>query len=131
MRFGGGAGSCRRRLARVSAIESRSQATAMDPLDTRPTAAADPDLANARKYVKRLREFYRLLAVAVLVTGLTAAINLMTGGRLWFYWVIVGFGVALAFSALDTFGRHLWLGRDWQDRKLRAVLARRAGAGTR
>jgi hypothetical protein len=103
----------------------------MDPLDTRPTADTDSDLADARKYVKRLRDFYQLLAVAVLVTGLSAAVNLVTGGRLWFYWVIVGFGIAIAFSALDTFGRHLWLGRDWQERKLRAVLARRADAGTR
>jgi hypothetical protein len=100
----------------------------MDPLDTRPPADLDADRADARKYVKRLRSFYQLLAVAVLVTALSAAVNLMTGGRLWFYWVIVGFGIALAFSALETFGRHLWLGREWQERKLRAVLARRTGA---
>jgi len=117
MRFGAGAGSRRRRLARVSAIDTRLQGIAMEPLDTRPTNETDADLADARKYIKRLRDFYQLLAVAVLVTGLSAVVNLMVmaGGRLWFYWVIVGFGIALAFSAFDTFGRHLWLGRDWQD----------------
>ncbi|MCU0940079.1 MAG: 2TM domain-containing protein [Burkholderiaceae bacterium] len=103
----------------------------MDPLDIRPTPDAEADLAEARRYVKRLRDFYQLLAVAVLVTGLSAAVNLMTGGRMWFYWVIVGFGIALAFSAFDTFGRSLWLGRDWQERRTRAYLARRAGARTR
>lgn len=103
----------------------------MDPLDTRPTADADPDLADARRYVKRLRDFYQMLLVAAVVIALTAIVNLTQGGRIWFHWVVIGFGIALAFSALDTFGRHLWLGREWQDRKLRAVLARRAGTGTR
>jgi hypothetical protein len=101
----------------------------MDPLDTR--SAADPDLADARKYVKRLRDFYQLLLVAAVVIVLTAIVNLTQGGRIWFHWVVISFGIALAFSAFDAFGRHLWLGRDWQDRKLRAVLARRTGAGTR
>jgi uncharacterized membrane protein len=103
----------------------------MNPLDIRPTPDAEADLAEARRYVKRLRDFYQLLAVAVLVTGLSAAVNLMTGGRMWFFWVIVGFGIALAFSAFDTFGRSLWLGRDWQERRTREYLARRAGARTR
>jgi hypothetical protein len=100
----------------------------MEPLDTRPTSETDAGLDDARKYVKRLRDFYPMLAVAVPVTGLGAAVDLETGGRL--YWVSVGIGIALALSAFDTFGRHLWLGRDWQDRQLRAVLARHAGAGT-
>ncbi|MCU0949866.1 MAG: 2TM domain-containing protein [Burkholderiaceae bacterium] len=81
-------------------------------------------VAEARKYVKRLRDFYQLLVVAVFVIAISMFVNLSSGGRLWFYWVIFAFGIAIAFSALDTFGRGLWLGREWQERKLREVLDR-------
>ena len=82
----------------------------------------------ARKYVKRLREFYQLCVVAVLVIALTATVNLLTSpDRLWFPWVIVGFALALAFSAWDTFGSRRWLGSAWQERKVREYLQRHQG----
>lgn len=94
-------------------------------MDAHPDNAATPaQLEDARKYVKRLRDFYQLLLVAVLVIALTAIVNLSQGGRIWFHWVVVGFGIALAFSALDAFGRSLWLGPGWQERKMREYLDR-------
>jgi hypothetical protein len=102
----------------------------MDPVPTRNPAGEagdDAEHKEARRYVKRLRDFYQLLIVAVLVVALTAIVNLSQGGRIWFHWVVVGFGIALAFTALDTFGRSLWLGRAWQERKEREYLARRRG----
>lgn len=95
-------------------------------METQPMPARDAaDAQEARRHVKRLRSFYQLLLVAVLVVVFTAAVNLLQGGRIWFHWVIFGFGIALAFSALDAFGRDLWLGRAWQERKEREYLARR------
>lgn len=93
-----------------------------------PSAAADgasvAQREDARTYVKRLSDFYQLLLVAVVVIALTAIVILAQGGRIWFHWVVSGFGIALAFSALDAFGRSLWLGRDWQERKMRDYFAR-------
>jgi Na+/melibiose symporter-like transporter len=86
--------------------------------------AATTQAIEARKYVKRLRDFYQLLATAVIVIAISMIVNFASGGRLWFYWVIFGFAIAIAFSALDTFGRNLWLGRDWQERKVREYLDR-------
>lgn len=88
------------------------------------------DLKEARRYVRKLRGFFALLATAAVVTALTAAINLVaTPGRLWFLWVVFGFAVAIAFSALDVFGRNLWLGSDWErrqiDKRLRRLQERR------
>lgn len=86
----------------------------MPPNDTDST-----DLREARRYVRRLRSFYTLLVTAALVIALTAAVNLVTTpGRLWFLWVVFGFAVAIAFSALDVFGRRLWLGPDWERRQI-------------
>jgi len=77
------------------------------------------DLRATRRHVHRLRGFYTLLATAVLVIALTATVNLVTApDRLWFLWVVFGFAVAIAFSALDVFGRHLWLGPAWERRQI-------------
>lgn len=45
---------------------------------------------------------------------------------LWFLWVVLGFAMAIGFAALETFGRDLRLGREWQERKMREFLARQA-----
>lgn len=80
---------------------------------------APADLRAARRHVKRLRDFLQLCVTAVLVIAMTAGVNLMTSQQsLWFLWAVLG------FAALDTFGRDLWLGREWQERKLREFLAR-------
>lgn len=85
------------------------------------------ELRAARKHVKRLRGFYQLCLVATVIVPLTAIVNAMTSpNRLWFVWVAMGFAIALGFTALDTFGRNLWLGRAWQERKVRQLLARQA-----
>lgn len=98
----------------------------MEPSSSPPTL--DPaDLRAARRHVKRLRDFLQLCVTAGLVIALTACVNVMTSPhRLWFLWVVLGFAIALGFAALETFGRDLWLGREWQERKMREFLARRA-----
>jgi hypothetical protein len=98
----------------------------MEPRSTSPTL--DPaDLREARRHVKRLRDFLQLCVTAGLVIALTAAVNVMTSPhRLWFLWVVLGFSSALGVAALETFGRDLWLGREWQERKLREFLARQS-----
>lgn len=98
-----------------------------------PTAAApmDPVEADARRYVRRLRKFYELCAIAVLVIGLCAVVNVVTSpNRLWVLWVVFGFAVAIAFSALETFGRGRWLGREWEERRVRALLGSKGAEGS-
>jgi hypothetical protein len=98
----------------------------MEPRSTPPTLD-HADLRAARRHVKRLRDFLLLCVTALLVIALTAAVNVLTSPhRLWFLWVVLGFAIALGVAALETFGRDLWLGREWQDRKLRQFLARQS-----
>lgn len=78
---------------------------------------------DARQYVRRLGKFYRLCLVAAFVVTLTGVINFATAPhRLWFLWVVFGFAVALIATALNTFGRRLWLSRAWEERKVREYL---------
>lgn len=97
----------------------------MDPTTEPDLRREDDRRAAARRYVRRLREFYQLLATAAAVIALTAVVNLMaTPQRLWFPWVAFGFGIALVFSALRLFLRRRWLDGDWEQRKISAYLSR-------
>ncbi len=99
----------------------------MEPNNPRPRLTDPAGLRAARKHVKRLRAIDQLGMVATLIVPQTAIVNATTSpNRLWFLWVALGFAIALGFAALDAFGRNLWLGREWQERKVRQLLARQA-----
>lgn len=79
----------------------------------------------ARGYVRELRAFYRLLFTATLVLAVTFTINYVTSpGRWWFLWVAFGFGIAIAFSALNLLLRGRLFGAEWEERKVREVMER-------
>lgn len=59
----------------------------------------------AVKRIKAKRDFWRLLAVFAIVTGILTAIWAMSGGGYyWPMWAIFGMGIALAFSGLGAYG---------------------------
>lgn len=98
--------------------------TALPDGNEQPPAPDPAELRAARKHVKRLHAFYQLCLVATLVFPLTVIVKAMTSpNRLWFLWVALGFAIALGFAVLDIFGRNLRLGREWQQRKVRQLLA--------
>ena len=88
----------------------------------------DPSLSpaerDARRQVHRLRGFYQHLTVFLLVNGGLATIDLLTSpDRLWFYWPLTGWGIWLLLHAAATFSRGRWLGREWEEAKLRELMA--------
>ncbi|MCX7155777.1 MAG: 2TM domain-containing protein [Rhodocyclales bacterium] len=90
----------------------------------------DPNLSvaerDARRQVRGLRSFYRHLLVLVVVSAGLAAINLLVSpDRLWFYWPLAGGVIWLALHAVGTLARGRWLGAEWEERKLRELLAAR------
>mgnify|MGYP000240434260 CR=1 FL=1 len=82
---------------------------------------------DARRHVGRLRGFYQHLLVFALVNSGLLAINfLVSPGRLWFYWPLLGWAIWLALHALGTFARGRWLGSEWEERKMQEYLAGKA-----
>ncbi len=78
----------------------------------------------ARLQVYRLRAFYHHLGVYVLVNAGLAGINLLASpGKLWFYWPLLGWGIWLVLHAFATFSRDRWLGPEWEERKVRELMA--------
>lgn len=55
--------------------------------------------------LKRRRAFWRMLATYLVMTPFFIAVWALTGaGYFWPAWVLIGWGIALAFSAVRTFG---------------------------
>jgi len=87
----------------------------------------DPEgYAYARQRVARIKGFYIHLTVYLLVNALLIAINLVTAhGVYWLYAPLVGWGIGLAAHAIAVFGFGGFLGRDWEERKIKELMARR------
>jgi hypothetical protein len=88
----------------------------------------DPNLSvaerDARRQVSRLRGFYQHLLVFVVINAGLLAINLVVSpGRLWFYWPLLGWGVWLTLHAFGTFSHGRWLGAEWEERTLRKLMS--------
>lgn len=82
----------------------------------------------ARRHVRELRGFYKLLAIAGLVIAVTFVVNLIRSpGHWWFLWVVFGLGIAVAFRGVKLALDGRLLGADWEARKTREYLERDRG----
>ncbi len=91
----------------------------------------DPTLSvgecDARRQVATLRRFYQHVLLFVVVNAGLLAVNLIASpGHLWAFWPLLGWGVWLALHAFATFARDRWLGAEWEQRKLRELMAGKA-----
>ncbi len=86
----------------------------------------DHDEQHVRAEVRRFKQ--HLLTYATVV-GALFLINVMSGGfwsgDWWFLWVALFWGIAIAFQAARLFGDDV--GRDWENRTVDRIMARRRG----
>lgn len=89
-------------------------------IDSKEAASAE----RARRRLVSEKGFYvHLVTYVLVITGLFI-INALTGhGRWWFVWPAVGWGIGIAVHALSTFGLIGLLGRDWEERRLKELMA--------
>ncbi len=88
--------------------------------------ALTPAREEAVQYVTQLRSFYTTLLSYVVVNMGVWVFNLMQGGKLWAYWITLGWGIGLAIWASRLFLRSddWFFGRQWQERQIEARLAK-------
>lgn len=74
----------------------------------------------AKERVQALRGFYIHLIVYVTVNLFLFLLNIITSPDvLWFYWPLLGWGIALVAHALSVFrGSDRLFGDDWEERKI-------------
>ena len=78
----------------------------------------------AKARVEELKAFWTHFAVFIIVNGFLTMLDLVTGGGWWIIWVWFGWGVGLAIHAFVVFGASGFLGRDWEEQKIRELMNR-------
>lgn len=87
-------------------------------------------LKEARKRVKRKKEFYEHLATYVAISIFLVVLNMVTSpGRWWFQWPVLGWGMAVLFNYLDVFGVPGVgpMDKDWEKKAVEEELKRMDG----
>jgi hypothetical protein len=91
----------------------------------------DDRYKEARKRVKKKKEFYRNLFSWLLTSIFLFIINLMTSPRfLWALFPFVGWGIGIAFHAFEIFG-YPGMGSDWEERQVEEEMRRIERMGLR
>lgn len=77
----------------------------------------------AKKQVEEIKSFYGNLISYVLVNLFLMYINLRYSPEyLWFLWSAVSWGIGLLFHGMKVFNYSPFLGKDWEQRKLKEFM---------
>ncbi|MDC6352257.1 2TM domain-containing protein [Zeaxanthinibacter sp. PT1] len=82
----------------------------------------DKPYQRANRKVKRIKDFYMSLLAYCIVIPLLAYINWQTTSIIWAVFPAVGWGIGLVFLGMCAFDLHPFLGKNWEERKLREFM---------
>jgi hypothetical protein len=77
----------------------------------------------ARKHVRELKDFWiHLAAFLVANTGMTTLNLIQQPDKLWFHWVLMGWGAGLLLHAFKVFGGGI--AKNWEEKKIQEIVKR-------
>jgi len=77
----------------------------------------------ARKHVRKLKDFWiHLVAFLVVNAGLMTLNLVKQPDKLWFQWVLLGWGAGVLLHAFLAFGSGI--GKNWEERKIKQIVKR-------
>ena len=76
----------------------------------------------AWRKVKSLRLLYSHLSIFVFGNVVLLLIDVSTPGEVWFYKVLIGWGLLVGLHAAYTYELLPWSSRDWEQRKVRELM---------
>lgn len=77
----------------------------------------------AKKRVEAIKGFYGNLTAYIVVNIGLLVINLVTSPEhLWFFWPMLGWGVGVAFHGIRVYNYMPFLGKDWEERKMKEFM---------
>ena len=84
-------------------------------------------LQEARRYVRRKRIFYTAVAVWIALSLMWFTIDMLDDGTesLWFYWPMLGTGIAVAITGIVLLGIGGLFGAAWEQRQIEKYLRSR------
>ena len=91
-----------------------------------PFSAEEKREQEAFSYVRKLRGFYFHAAQYVIINTLLVVVNVIVSPhRIWFLWVVLGWGLGLISHAFRVFSRHQFFGAEWEIRQVERRLGRK------
>jgi two-component system, LytTR family, sensor kinase len=104
----------------------------MPPPEPTPPEPQPPHLqAEAQRWVRRLRILYTILGIYAALSLMWLAIDIADGTEnLWFYWPMLGTGLAVAIAASILVGVGGLFGADWENRRVERYVRQRRDRDT-
>ena len=77
----------------------------------------------AKKQVDKIKGFYTNAITYCIVIPILIYINLQFVPHFyWFWFPMFGWGIGLTFHAMDTYNFNPFLGKDWEDKKIKEFM---------
>lgn len=83
----------------------------------------EEEIKAAKKRVEELQGFYWNLASYIIINSFLHFLDLKDGHYNWAYWPLLGWGVGIAFHAIEIFG--MFNSSSWKDKQVQKELERR------
>jgi len=84
---------------------------------------------DAIEYVRDLKAFYQHLDVfCICIFGMFILNLAISPGYLWALWAMFGWGIGVAAHGLAVFDVFSFLGPEWEERRIKAELEKRAAS---
>ncbi len=91
-------------------------------METQTTHINELKYNRAKEHVEKLKGFYVHLSVYLIMLPVFIVLNLRSTGFPWAIFPIAGWGMGLAGHAMETFNYHPFLGKNWEERKLKKFM---------
>lgn len=89
--------------------------------------AEDQKYKEARKRVKRKKDFYEHFTTYLIIGAFLIVLNFITSpGRWWWHWPVLGWGMAVLFNYLDVFGIPGLgpMNKEWEEKAIEEELSK-------
>lgn len=88
------------------------------------TEKQDQKYFKAKQRVADIKKFYTSLLFYVIFICALAGLNYYVNGlrHPWFLWAAFGWGIGLLFQAINVFKWNPFLGRNWEERKMKKYM---------
>jgi len=111
----------------------RTRGSGSEPVELRPgigvrEAAREVEIEQwAWRKVKSLRLLYMHFTLYICINVVLLLIDVSTPGEVWFYKVLIGWGLLAGLHAAYTYELLPWSTRDWEQRKARELIDSQRG----
>lgn len=76
----------------------------------------------AKKKVEEIKGFYIHFAIYLIINFFLFVLNMITSENWWFYWVTLGWGLAVAIHGISLLIERGMFGRKWEERKIKEYM---------